>query len=133
MKIPKNVTLQKKFHCINFLKALVAKAIVDEEGKYRINYNPRSSTYVIASVLVKGEHVQGSPFKIQVKAIADSQFTTVVGKGISSVQVNEIAEFVVTPMSKYGTVSAVNPSDLKIEIKDNNGKSTCNIPSIFFY
>ena len=93
-------------------------AVVTElpEGRYKVEYvAPNAGTYQL-HVKMSGEHISGSPFKLQVRVPpAVAELCTVQGKALSRLTAGEMGSFTVTFIDRLG--GNAPPAELDIRVK----------------
>ena len=90
-----------------------------QNGSYALQYHhPRGGTEIcFLDVLLDGQHISGSPFKVSMKSVAEAIYSTAVGSGLESARAGEPASFLVTAMDSTGfAVDLASMADLSIAI-----------------
>ena len=86
------------------------------EGRYKVEYTaPIAGTYQL-SVMMNGEHITGSPFKLVVNLPrAQAELCTVSGKALTRLTAGDVGSFTVGFIDKLG--NAAPPEELDIRVK----------------
>ena len=101
----------------------------NEDGTYSVSYTPLEEGPHTLDVKYGGDHIPGSPFKVDVLPPTDSTKCKAYGPGLENAYVGKQADFTVeTRGAGAGGLSLAieGPSEAKLTCTDN-GDGTCSV------